>query len=86
MSIARTSHLLERVIVGPILFPQLHKWHIMMVMIVRAGERNEVDAREYVTRMDSSSLHGSEGVTKNSARRKESAAWRSRPRAVHSPR
>src|SRR5260221_1494347 len=28
------------------------------------------DATEYVTRMDSSSLHGSEGITKNSARRK----------------
>jgi hypothetical protein len=51
--------LLERVIVSSMrLFPQLHKWHIM---IVRAGEQKQrSDATEYVMRMYSGSLHGSE--------------------------
>jgi len=64
MSIARKSHRhFERV------FPQLQKWHIT---IVRAGEqKNVLSTRPNMSRGWTVALcTGSEGIMKNSARRK----------------
>jgi hypothetical protein len=64
MSIARKSHRhFERV------FPQLQKWHIM---IVRDGEqKNVLSTRPNMSRGSTVAVcAGSEGFMKNSARRK----------------